>query len=570
MVALRRYDSNPHYPAEGSSVASGWTRPCASLRVGPAVIAIDGPAVLDWSTLIEGLARALAAIERPPAFIDVRAWVAPWQDVVRRTAPVPALAEDHDFATLAAGSVRDLFDTLPTVQLPSRGGIAVVFGPGAALVDHQVLWYADLPKRYAEAEITRGSGLNLGQPADDGPGTLRRLFYIDWPLIDRHRDALLHRIDWWIDARSPSDPTAIEGQALRDTARELATRPFRTRPTFNTVSWGGHWGQQALGMNVDAPNTGVGYELIAPESGVLIGGPDAQVEVPFQVIVALETNAILGEPIARRFARSFPIRFDYLDTLGGGNLSIHCHPQADYMRQVFGWPYAQHEAYYVMVGGEDGRVFLGLRDDTDVSIFHKHAHDADEHGVAFDIGRFVQSFPATPHQLFSIPVGTPHGSGEGNVILEVSATPYLYSLRFYDWLRRDGHGNQRPVHVAHAFANLDRERRGASVSEELVRTPRKLRRGAGWQEELLSRLPNVFYEVRRLTLQEGASLPDDTGDRFHVLNVVAGEGIHVTTSTGATHDVAYAETVVVPAAVGMYRIAAAGADQVRVVKAVVS
>ena len=70
--------------------------------------------------------------------------------------------------------------------------------------------------------------------------------------------------------------------------------------------------------------------------------------------------------------------------------------------------------------------------------------------VPFDITDFVQTFPATPHQLFLIPAGTPHGSGEGNVVLEVSATPYLYSLRFYDWLRRDGNG-QRPVHVEHAF-----------------------------------------------------------------------------------------------------------------------
>jgi mannose-6-phosphate isomerase class I len=64
-----------------------------------------------------------------------------------------------------------------------------------------------------------------------------------------------------------------------------------------------------------------------------------------------------------------------------------------------------------------------------------------------------------------IPAGTPHGSGERNVILEVSATPSPYSLRFYDWLRRDADDNQRPVHLDHASNNLGQERIGEQVGE---------------------------------------------------------------------------------------------------------
>src|SRR6185312_13788179 len=121
------------------------------------------------------------------------------------------------------------------------------------------------------------------------------------------------------------------------------------------------------------------------------------------------------------------------------------------------------------------RVFLGLRDGVDVDEFERRAREADVAGRSFDIERFVRSFPATPHQLFAIPAGTPHGSGVGNVVLEVSATPYLYSLRFYDWLRRDEDGRQRPVHVEHAFNNLDPRWSGPSVGEGLVQHPRVLR-----------------------------------------------------------------------------------------------
>ncbi len=180
----------------------------------------------------------------------------------------------------------------------------------------------------------------------------------------------------------------------------------------------------------------------------------------------------------------------------------------------------------------------------------------------------MQTFPAEPHRLFVIPAGTPHGSGEGNVVLEVSATPYLYSLRFYDWLRRDADGTQRPIHLQHAFDNLNTARTGRAVAEDLASDPRPLRRGPGWWEEVLASLPEMFFEVRRITVDSDRPAPDDTDGRFHVVNVVDGDGALIETGTGH-HSLAYAETLVLPAAVGRYTIRRAGERPVRLVKALV-
>src|SRR5262249_54008385 len=158
-------------------------------------------------------------------------------------------------------SLAELFDQLPHVARPTEG-LLLVFGPGAALVEHDVLWYADLPKRFAEAAIGAGSGVNLGQPPGSRDGNLGRLFYIDWPILDRHRDSIGPRIDRWIDTRDGRHPASLDGMSLRATAAALAARPFRTQPTFNTTPWGGHWAQQQLGFHPEAPNTALGYELI--------------------------------------------------------------------------------------------------------------------------------------------------------------------------------------------------------------------------------------------------------------------------------------------------------------------
>jgi hypothetical protein len=571
LVLARGYEPTPHYPVRGEAVAVGWAAAVAGLPDDLALLAVDGPAVLDWAAVGAALRDALAARRIRAAIVDVRDAALPWPEVLART-EAAVTRDDPDFARLAGGTLADLMDpaALAALARPDGADLRVLLGPGAALAGADRLWWVEAPKRYAEAAVGAGHGRHLAAPADVPPST-RRLFYIDWPLLDRHRDAVADRIDRWIDVTDTRRPVSIGGDALRDTCRELATRPFRTRPTFNSTPWGGHWAQRDLGHNADAPNTALGYELIAPESGVLLGDtPESCVEVPFQLVVALAPTDLLGPVVHELFGTSFPIRFDYLDTVGGGNLSVHCHPQPDQMRQVFGWPYTQHESYYLMRAGEHSTVFLGLRADADLTAFHRDAHAADAHGVAFDIERYVQTFPARAGQLYLVPAGTPHGSGQGNVVLEVSATPYLYSLRFYDWLRRDAADRQRKVHVEHAFRNLDPARSGDAVARDLVQQPRTLTAGDGWRLELIGALPDMFFQVHRLAIEPGATAEQRTDGRFHVLTVVDGTGVDITTGAGHRHRLSYAETLAMPASAETYRVHNDGPDPVRVVKAQVT
>jgi mannose-6-phosphate isomerase class I len=142
-------------------------------------------------------------------------------------------------------------------------------------------------------------------------------------------------------------------------------------------------------------------------------------------------------------------------------------------------------------------------------------------------------------------------------------------LRFYDWLRRNGDGELRPVHVEHAFRNLDGDRRGAAVQRDLVPCPRALRHGEGWDEVVLGELAEMFFEVRRLEINAGTTAQDATTSSFHVLNVVEGDGVLVEPAYGDAHSLVYAETMVVPASVGPYRLRPLGPRSVKIVKALV-
>ena len=558
------YDPSPRYPVVGGVVDVGYGPLAGELAATrPVVVAIDGPAALSWEVFVPGLVQALTAAGVSSEQLDVRDSFAPWGEIERRTeaATIPG---DPVFGRVFEGPLESLFGELPLRPAP-RADVGLVFGPGSALVPHDVLWHADVPKPAQLAAIREGTAANLGgRPG--ATGSEQRLLFVDWPVLDRHQRWLVSRLDRYVDVSDPAEPRSLTGAALRDSLAALAAAPFRPRPTFLPGPWGGQWLRRTLGIATEASNLAWSYELIAPEAGVLLGG-ERPVEVGFELLLAVAGRPLLGEEVSERFGGTFPIRFDYLDTLEGGHLSIQCHPSDEYMRTTFGWPYTQHETYYVMVTTPGAKVFLGLREDADLEAFRAEAARAERPGVAFEPERYLQAHAAEQHRLYLIPGGTPHASGAGNVVLEISATPYLYTLRFYDWLRESLDGRLRPVHLRHAFANLDPSRRGDAVRRELVQEPRVHRAGPDWAELVLGALPELFFAVHRLDFED--EVVDDTAGRFHVLNLVAGERVVVEAEGGAAHELAYAETIVVPAATGRYRLRRLVGPAPKVVKAFV-
>jgi hypothetical protein len=563
---VTRYQPRPRYPILTGKLERGFeplAREITEQR--PAVVAADGPATIDWAAFSEGLTAALAASGVGLRLEDMRRFLRPRDEIEELTLAGP-LRDDPVFAPLFGGELGQLLGAPP--EAGTRDGeVTVLVGPGAALADHDLLWVVDHPKRAALAAVRRGDPGTLSTDAGDPDGE-RRLMFIDWPVLDRHRRGLVDRLDRFIDLSDPADPRSLRGGALRASLGELAAGPFRTLPTFAPGPWGGQWLRRELGIEADGPNLAWSYELIAPEASVLLGDEPA-LEVGLELVLGVAGRQLLGAEVDDRFAGGFPIRFDYLDTMEGGHLSVHCHPRPQYMREVFGWDYTQHESYYVMAATPGSHILLGLREGVDAEEFEQLAASSLNDAELLDIERFVQSHPADLHQLYLIPAGTPHASSTGNVVLEISATPYLYSLRFYDWLREDLAGELRPVQLNHAFANLGLERQGSRVHEELIRQPRTVRHGDGFTELEIGRHPELFFMVHRLDIEAGAFADDDTAGRFHVLNLVEGQAVEVETAAGRSHQLGYAETLVVPASVGRYRVRSQSARACRVVKAFV-
>ena len=271
-----------------------------------------------------------------------------------------------------------------------------------------------------------------------------------------------------------------------------------------------------------------------------------------------QPRALLGDKVHARFGDEFPIRFDFLDTMAGGNLSFQVHPLTEYMRRTFGMAYTQDESYYLIDAGPGATVYLGLKEAVDPAAMVRDLEQAQAGGPHFHAEKYANRWPARKHDHFLIPAGTVHCSGADAMVLEISATPYIFTFKLWDWGRLGLDGKPRPIHLRHGAANIQWERTTEWTRRNLINRIEPLGRGDGWREERTGLHELEFIETRRHWFTR--AVPHDTAGGVNVLNLVEGEEAVVESPDRAFEPfvVHYAETFIVPAAVGPYRISPRG------------
>ncbi|HVZ16738.1 MAG TPA: hypothetical protein VG897_06455, partial [Terriglobales bacterium] len=303
------------------------------------------------------------------------------------------------------------------------------------------------------------------------------------------------------------------------------------------------------------------FDCVPEENSLLLGFGEVAVEIPSIDLIFQHPRQLLGDAVHARFGTEFPIRFDFLDTMEGGNLSFQVHPLTEYIQEKFGMPYTQDESYYLLDAKEDGCVYLGLKENIDRERMISDLREAQWDGGYFDADKYVNRFPAKKHDHFLIPAGTPHCSGKNSMVLEISATPYIFTFKMWDWGRVGLDGLPRPIHLEHGLNNVQWYRTTKWVEENLINAIAPVQEGEGWCEERTGLHEREFIETRRHWFTEPVS--HHTNGGVNVLNLCEGEEIIVESPNRyfPPFIVHYAETFIIPAAVGEYTIRPHGPSQ---------
>lgn len=482
------------------------------------------------------------------------------------------LGDDPVFGMMNSVEIEDFFDPDSLVAARARCAATTeplfIIGTGASLVcpKPDLLVYADMARWEIQMRQRRNDIGNLGTDNLEERPSLKykRAFFVDWRAADRLKQRLLDKIDLLLDTNIPGEPKAISGEVFRRSLAAIVNRPFRVVPFFDPGPWGGHWMERVCGLPADnAPNHAWCFDCVPEENSLLLGFGDLRIEIPSINLVFAHPEALLGQNIVSRFGAEFPIRFDFLDTIGGGNLSLQVHPLTSYIRQHFGMDYTQDESYYMLDAEPDACVYLGLREGIDRGAMLRDLERAQQGGFDFPAEQYVNRFPARKHDHFLIPAGTVHCSGRDSMVLEISATPYIFTFKLWDWGRLGLDGRPRPIHLKHGAANIQWNRTTEWVRRSLINRVEPLASGEGWREERTGLHALEFIETRRHWFT--GTVPHDTRGTVHVLNLIEGERAVVESPTRAFEPfiINYAETFIVPAAVGPYTIRPCGENQTR-------
>ena len=568
MNSRPNYDKQPFIEVPGHASLVGWDaiaeRLTAAIAAGSAetpVIAVECYPGVDEKKVAKELANRL----QPATTVLAAQALLPAPAIHRLLEPFLG-GDDPVFGFLCDLELARFFDpgriAEMSHQVLTSAGLVLVVGCGATLIapDATVTVYADLARWEAQLRFRRSESANLGAANFTLAASLqyKRAFFIDWRVADRVKLPLLRTCEFVLDTNDAAVPKLVAGEAVREGLRRAVTRPFRVVPLFDPAPWGGQWMKEVCDLDRAAANYGWCFDCVPEENSLLLDFGGVRFEIPSINLVLDQPQGLLGKAVYQRFGAEFPIRFDFLDTMGGGNLSFQVHPLNAYIQQHFGMAYTQDESYYMLDAGPAAGVYLGLRDGVDPAAMLADLRAAQAGGAPFPAERYANRFPAKKHDHFLIPAGTVHCSGAESMVLEISATPYIFTFKLWDWGRLGLDGKPRPIHLDHGAANIQWDRTTEWTRRNLVSPTEPLATGDGWHEERTGLHELEFIETRRHWFT--GLVPHDTGGTLNVLNLIEGREAVVESPTGAFSPfvVHYAETFIVPAAVGPYTIRPCG------------
>lgn len=483
------------------------------------------------------------------------------------------LTDDRVFGKMYYGNLVDFIDEEKLEEAKNKvkehHGSTIIYGVSAGLVSHgDVYVYFDMARWQIQLRYRKGmSNYNCDNHDEDILKKYKRGYFIEWRIADKHKAERFNCFDYVVDTNKSNDPKMISSDTFIESLKQLAQKPFRTVPYFDPGVWGGQWMKEVCNLDPNQSNYAWSFDGVPEENSILFDYDGVTFELPAMDLVLYQPKELLGEQVYARFGAEFPIRFDFLDTMEGQNLSLQVHPLTEYIKKNFGMSYTQDESYYILDAKEDAVVYLGLKEDIQPNEMISDLESAQKGNVVFDADKYINKFPAKKHDHFLIPAGTCHCSGKNAMVLEISATPYIFTFKLWDWQRVGLDGLPRPIHIEHGKHVIQWDRTTDWVKENLVNATYEVKEdGNDCKIEHTGLHELEFIETRRYTIKKSSR--HKTYGTVNMLNLVDGKSA-IIEGDFEPFIVHYAETFIIPASIKEYTIKPYNCDEVKVLKAYV-
>lgn len=294
------------------------------------------------------------------------------------------------------------------------------------------------------------------------------------------------------------------------------SEPLFFAPVFKERVWGG----QRLDAGTQAPvgEAWIIHEERPVQTGVYEGKTLAQ-------LVEQAPQALVGENWS---GQRFPLLIKLLDCQDW--LSVQVHPNDVQAQQMVGpGELGKNEAWHILEAEQGATLISGTRE----GVTAEELSSAIQRG---QISALTQKQPVATGDTLLVPAGTLHALGPGLLIYEVQQSSDT-TYRVYDWDRPASAG--RELHLQESAA--------------VTRPAQAQYRAASNEVAERNELTRCEYFVLEHLRGQGSKLGGDTAGRsFHVLTLKSGEA--TLTVGGQTYPLKALETVLLPAALGVYTL----------------
>lgn len=250
---------------------------------------------------------------------------------------------------------------------------------------------------------------------------------------------------------------------------------------------------------------------------------------------------LLGENAIAVFGRRFPLLAKFLDA--NAKLSVQVHPGDQYAAEHEHGKLGKTEFWYILDTAPGASIVHGFqaastRDEVRRSIEQVRLEE------------LLHEEPVAPGDVIFVPAGTVHAIGGGVLLYELQEYSDV-TYRMYDYGRLDARGRPRELHIERSLDVAQYE-----PSARIKMQPVVLARTTEYTERCL--VACRYFVSREITLS--GKLEGQTGASCVILSSLgASLQVHYGEDLARSEELTRGQTMVLPAALGIYRIEGQGA-----------
>ncbi len=444
-------------------------------------------------------------------------------------------------------------------NIENTSGLVIVYGVGASLITKgDLLIYGSIS--YQTIKDRYQKGLDNWGAKNSHEEYLRkekRFNFLESRVLDKHKRIMMIECDFIIDCNKDDKFVMITQKQFDQVVQRFSTSPFKAIPIFMKGVWGGHWCQKVLNAGLDLENTAWGITGFLDWQAVAVEFENGIFEFPSTDLIQYNPKGILGRKLWYLYGYRCPLHVNFLDTWGGGNLSLQVHPTIAYAQEEFNSSWGHYESYYMLDACEESSVYLGTKEGVKLNELVDAFENAQETGK-FDDEKYINRFSMKKHDHVFIPGGTIHSAGKNTLTLEIDMFCFT-TFKLWDWGRLDYDGKPRPINIDHGQHVIQEEFQTSMIKDQFISKKQQIDSGYGWRKERSGTMPfEAPMEVNRYWFKKAVHFDPNDGIVIHVL--VEGEEAVIESLDNRFEPIIihYAEAIFIPADAGQYIIKPCG------------